>query len=65
MTSLDFYSYLSMIFLSRHSFYQTDSVVTIQVPIKGLKKEQVQVQTTDTTVCRLIHQFDFYIDYFM
>ncbi len=36
---------------NRHSFYQTDTVVTIQIPIKGLKKEQVQVQTTDTTVC--------------
>ena len=35
---------------NRHSFYQTDSVVTIQIPIKNLKQEQVQVQTTDTTV---------------
>ncbi|CAF0855024.1 unnamed protein product [Rotaria sordida] len=34
----------------KHSFYQTDTVVTIQIPIKGLKKEQVQVQTTDTTL---------------
>ncbi|CAF4258786.1 unnamed protein product [Adineta steineri] len=35
-----------------HSFYQTDTVVTIQIPIKGLKKEQVQVQvqTTDKTL---------------
>jgi len=32
----------------KHSFYQTDSAVTIQIPIKGLKKEQVQVETTDT-----------------
>ena len=35
---------------TRHSFYQSDSVVTIQIPIKGLKKEQVQLETTDTTV---------------
>ncbi|CAF3405495.1 unnamed protein product [Rotaria sp. Silwood1] len=34
----------------KHSFYQTDSVLTMQIPIKGLKKEEVQVQTTDTTV---------------
>ncbi|CAF1268840.1 unnamed protein product [Rotaria sordida] len=27
----------------KHSFYQTDSVVTIQIPIKGLKKDQVQI----------------------
>ncbi|CAF1095627.1 unnamed protein product [Adineta steineri] len=33
-----------------HSFYQTDTVVTIQIPIKGLKKDQVQVQTTDKTL---------------
>ncbi|CAF4008872.1 unnamed protein product [Rotaria sp. Silwood2] len=38
----------------KHSFYQTDSVLTIQIPIKGLKKDQVQVQTTDTTVGILI-----------
>ncbi|CAF3963885.1 unnamed protein product [Rotaria sp. Silwood2] len=34
----------------KHSFYQTDSVVVIQIPIKGLKKDQVQVQSTDTTI---------------
>ncbi|CAF3477746.1 unnamed protein product [Rotaria sp. Silwood1] len=34
----------------KHSFYQTDSVVTIQIPIKGLKKDQVQVQSTDTNI---------------
>ncbi|CAF0778788.1 unnamed protein product [Rotaria sordida] len=34
----------------KHSFYQTDSVVTIQIPIKGLKKDQVQVHSTDTTI---------------
>lgn len=34
----------------KYSFYQTDSVVNIQIPIKHLKKEQVQVQTTDTTL---------------
>ncbi|CAF3007156.1 unnamed protein product [Rotaria socialis] len=34
----------------KHSFYQNESAVTIQIPIKGLKKEQVQVQTTDTTL---------------
>ena len=39
------------IIIFRHSFYQTDGVVTIQIPIKGLKKDQVQLQTTDTTVC--------------
>ncbi|CAF0793626.1 unnamed protein product [Adineta ricciae] len=34
----------------KHSFYQSDSTVNIQIPIKGLKKDQVQVQTTDTTL---------------
>lgn len=34
----------------KHSFYQSDAAVTIQIPIKGLKKDQVQVQTTDTTL---------------
>jgi hypothetical protein len=51
-------------FFSRHSFYQSDSAVNIQIPIKGLKKDQVQVQTTDTTVCRFIRQLNFYTDYF-
>jgi len=32
----------------KHSFYQSDSAVTIQIPIKGLKKDQVEVQTTDS-----------------
>ncbi|UJR28925.1 hypothetical protein I4U23_010143 [Adineta vaga] len=36
--------------MSKHSFYQTDSAVTIQIPVKGLKKDQVQVQTTDSTL---------------
>ncbi len=48
-------------FFSRHSFYQTDTVVTIQIPIKGLTKEQVQVETTDTTVCvYLVFNYIFY-----
>ncbi|CAF3783570.1 unnamed protein product [Rotaria sordida] len=34
----------------KHSFYQTDSIVTIQIPIKGLKKDHVQIYSTDTTV---------------
>jgi len=34
----------------KHAYYQTDSTVNIQVPIKGLKKEQVDVETTDTTL---------------
>ncbi|UJR20712.1 hypothetical protein I4U23_023834 [Adineta vaga] len=34
----------------KHSFYQSDSAVNIQIPIKGLKKDQVQVQTTDNTL---------------
>jgi len=34
----------------KHSFYQTESVVAIQIPIKGLKKDQVQVASTDTTL---------------
>jgi len=34
----------------KHSFYQTDSILTIQIPIKSLKKDQVQLQTTDTTL---------------
>ncbi|CAF3522060.1 unnamed protein product [Rotaria socialis] len=34
----------------KHSFYQTDSVVSIQIPIKGLKKDEVHVQSTDTTI---------------
>ncbi|CAF1141134.1 unnamed protein product [Rotaria sordida] len=34
----------------KHSFYQTDSIVTIQIPIKGLKKDQVHVYSTDTTI---------------
>lgn len=34
----------------KHSFYQNDSAVTVQIPIKGLKKEQVEVQTTDATL---------------
>ncbi|CAF4276503.1 unnamed protein product [Rotaria sp. Silwood2] len=34
----------------KHSFYQTDSVVTIQIPIKGLKKDQVQIHSTDATI---------------
>jgi len=46
--------------LYRHSFYQSDTAVTVQVPIKGLKKEQVQVQTTDTTVCIFIFWYNFY-----
>jgi HSP20 family molecular chaperone IbpA len=49
-----------ILFSFRHSFYQTDSAVTIQIPIKGLKKEQVEVQTTDTTVCRFYFQDNFY-----
>jgi hypothetical protein len=48
-------------FLYRHSFYQNDTAVTIQIPIKGLKKEQVQVETTDTTVCvYLVFNYIFY-----
>ncbi|CAF1323856.1 unnamed protein product [Rotaria sordida] len=34
----------------KHSFYQTDSIVTIQIPIKDLKKDQVHVYSTDTTI---------------
>jgi len=34
----------------KHAFYQSDSTLTIQIPIKGLKKDQVQVETTDTTL---------------
>ncbi|CAF4180426.1 unnamed protein product [Rotaria sp. Silwood2] len=29
----------------KYSFYQTDSVVTIQIPIKGLKKDQITIHT--------------------
>ncbi|CAF3188071.1 unnamed protein product, partial [Rotaria sp. Silwood2] len=31
-------------------FYQTDGTVVIQIPIKGLKQEQVQVETGDKKV---------------
>ncbi|CAF4744296.1 unnamed protein product [Rotaria sp. Silwood1] len=34
----------------KYSFYQTDSIITIQIPIKSLKKDQVQVHSTDTTI---------------
>jgi len=34
----------------RHSFYQSDAAVNVQIPIKGLKKDQVQLATTDTTL---------------
>jgi len=34
----------------KHSFYQSDTAVNIQIPIKGLKKDQVQVETTDSTL---------------
>ena len=35
----------------KYSFHQSDHVMTVQIPIEGLKKEQVMVETTDTTVC--------------
>ncbi|CAF0749607.1 unnamed protein product [Adineta steineri] len=34
----------------KHSFYQTDSTVNIQIPIKGLKKDQVHIESTDSTL---------------
>ena len=48
--SITLITFQPSLILTRHSFYQSDSAVTIQIPIKGLKKEQVQVDTTDTTV---------------
>jgi len=34
----------------KHTFYQSDSTVYIQIPIKNLKKEQVEVHTSETTL---------------
>ncbi|CAF1398284.1 unnamed protein product [Adineta ricciae] len=34
----------------KHSFYQSDRIVTVQIPIKCLRKDQVKVDTTDKTL---------------
>ncbi|CAF4820069.1 unnamed protein product [Rotaria sp. Silwood2] len=40
----------SSVFELKCWFYQTDGTVIIQIPIKGLKQEQVQVETADKKV---------------